>query len=88
MMPWKVTLTLEAEKQLNKLDKANRERVFALFKRLESMETPTDLGKKMVGDWAGTMRFRTGKIRVICTIFHEILIIEALVIDKRSDAYD
>jgi mRNA-degrading endonuclease RelE of RelBE toxin-antitoxin system len=87
-MPWKVTLTLEAEKQLNKLDTANRERVLELFKRLESMETPTDIGRKMGGTWAGTTRFRAGKIRVICTIFHEILIIEALVIDKRSDVYD
>jgi mRNA-degrading endonuclease RelE of RelBE toxin-antitoxin system len=52
------------------------------------METPTDIGRKMGGTWAGTTRFRAGKIRVICTIFHEILIIEALVIDKRSDVYD
>ena len=87
-MPWKVTLTLEAEKQLNKLDKPSRERVLVLFARLESMDRPTEIGRKLVGDWAGKMRFRTGKIRVICSIFHEILIIEALVIEKRSDAYD
>jgi mRNA interferase RelE/StbE len=87
-MIWKVTLTLEANKQLNKLDKVNRARVLALFDRLANLENPEALGRRMVGNWAGTTRFRTGKIRVICTIFHEILIIEALVIDKRSDVYD
>ena len=87
-MPWKVRLTLEAEKQLSRLDKANRERVFELFERLESMERPLDIARKMTGHWSGTVRFRTGKIRVICSIFHDLLVIEALVIDKRSEAYD
>ena len=81
-------LSPEAQEQLEKLTKADRERVYKFLKRLEGLEKPLTIARRMQGNWAGTYRFRVGKIRIVCSVFEDLFVIEALVIDKRSDAYN
>lgn len=88
MTNWTVLIRPEAQKQLEKLTKSDRDRVYKFLRRLETLEKPLKLARAMKGKWAGAHRFRSGKIRIICSIFEEIFVIEALVIDKRSDVYD
>ncbi len=88
MTNWTVVLSPGAQKQLDRLTKTDRERVFKFLKRLEGLDRPLAIARRMQGNWAGTYRFRSGKIRIICSVFEELFIIEALVIDKRSDVYD
>ena len=78
----------EAQKQLEKLTKSDRERVYKFLRRLETLEKPLRLARVLKGKWTGAYRFRTGKFRIICSVFEELFVIEALVIDKRSDVYD
>lgn len=78
----------EAQTQLEKLTKSDRERVYSFLKRLEGLEKPLTIARRMKGNWAGTYRFRFGKMRVVCSVFENLFVIEALVIDKRSDVYD
>ncbi len=88
MTIWTVVLSPDAQKQLEKLTKSDRERVYRFLKRLEVLEKPLTIARRMQGTWAGTYRFRVGKIRIVCSVFEDLFVIEALVIDKRSDVYD
>jgi mRNA interferase RelE/StbE len=85
---WTVLIKPQAQKQLEKLTKSDRERVYKFLRRLETLEDPLRIARVLKGKWTGAYRFRVGKFRIICSVFEELFVIEALVIDKRSDIYD
>ena len=89
MKKYRVEYTSKAIKNLRKLDKNTRNRIYAwLDKNLVNCEGPTIHGKGLVGDKSGQWRYRVGDYRIICEIEDEEIVILVLEIGHRREIYD
>ena len=86
---YQIVITEEARRELRKITSADRERVLKyISKNIATAENPRSFGKPLTGDKTGLWRYRVGIYRIVCDIFDNELVIEALHIGKRSDIYD
>lgn len=81
----RVVYTLEAEKQLAKLDKPIQKRI---KRYLAEIENPRSRGKSLIGNLSGIWRYRVGDYRILCKIKDEELIILVLEVGHRKNIYD
>ena len=87
---WAVRLADTAKKQLAKLAKKNpqqAQRIVDYLMSLQTLESPRDRGKGLVGDLSGMWRYRVGDYRIICHIDNSELLITALEIGHRREVY-
>lgn len=84
---WKIEITNDAEKQLNRLDKVVRQRIRSFVNsRLAVASNPRALGRKMEGEdelW----RFRVGDYRIIASIDDSRFVILLVRIGGRGQVY-
>jgi len=86
---WKIEFHPEAQKELNKLDKYSQNLVQSyLNNRVLKLEHPKQLGKALRYDLKGCWRYRVDKLRIVCDIQDNELIILVLQIAKRDVVYD
>ena len=86
-MQWKVELTTEADIQLLRLDKANRERIRHYLKELTGLPNPRMRGEKLTGVLSEFWKYRVGKYRLICRIKDEEVEVLVVKIGKRDKVY-
>jgi len=88
-MAWKIEFSLEAERQLNKLDPQHAKRILKFLRdRVTNLGNPRSLGKPLQGSRLGEFwRYRVGDYRVICKIEDDRLLILVLGIGHRREVY-
>ena len=83
----RVLLTKRADKALEKIDNAIKGRILKYLAELETLDNPRTRGRALVGNLAGFWRYRVGDYRIICEILDDELVIYAIDITHRKDAY-
>ena len=83
---YKVVYLDSVEEDLKKLDKSTIKKI---LNRIETylVQDPKGLGKPLKGDFQGYWRYRWGDYRVIYKISEREILIIALRISNRKDAY-
>ena len=87
-MMYKLLYTNVAIKQINKLDKTDKQLLDNwLRKHLKDTNNPRQYGKPLVGNKKGLWRYRIGNYRLIVDIQDDRLIILALNFGHRNNIY-
>jgi mRNA interferase RelE/StbE len=87
-MIWHVDFAPQAEKQLSKMDKSQSRIITAwLKKNIEGCENPRAHGKGLVENHSREWRYRIGDYRILCDIQDSKLVVLALNIKHRREAY-
>ena len=89
-MAWKVELSTEADRQLDKLDRQIARRILKfLFERVAQLENPRGIGDALHGSELGEFwRYRVGDYRLICSIEDKRVLILVLRIGHRREIYE
>lgn len=89
MNNYKVEYSIQAVKQLKKLDKNTQKLIYAwIDKNLQNCENPRQHGKALVTNRKGQWRYRIGDYRLIVEIEDERIKILVLNVGHRRDVYD
>lgn len=84
----RVAYTEAVKKQLSKLAKPIKKRIFDYMDEVEQLENPRSRGKCLVGNLSGLWRYRVGAYRILCDIKDDVLIILVVDIGHRKDVYE
>ncbi len=87
-MASEVEYTATVLRQLRKLDRQVARRIVDYLDEVARLDDARSRGKGLVGDRAGIWRYRIGDYRVLCEIRDAELVIVALTIGHRREAYD
>ena len=88
MSTWRLVISKKATKQLAKLDKPTSALIHSwLEKNINGCENPRARGRALVGNLAGSWRYRIGSYRVLCEIHDSDLVVLAIEVSHRSSAY-
>ena len=87
-MLYRVELTKNARKALNKLDTYISLRITDwIRKNLEGCENPRQFGKALTGNHIGEWRYRVGDYRIIAEIHDDRIIILVTSVGHRREVY-
>lgn len=88
-MAWKIELSGQAARELDKLDPPQAKRILKfLSERLARLENPRSIGQALRGSELGEFwKYRVGDYRLICKIEDERLLILVLRIGHRREVY-
>ena len=87
-MAWTIEFSEVAIKQLKKLDRQTRLRIFNyLENRVCTGDDPKQQGKPLSYSKAGLWRYRIGDYRVICQIKDETITVFVLSVGHRKEVY-
>jgi mRNA interferase RelE/StbE len=85
---WRIELSGDARKQLQKLGRPEAKRIVQfLHQRLEPLDDPRQLGKSLKGPFTELWRYRVGDYRLICELRDEVLVVLVLRVGHRSRVY-
>ena len=89
MVKYKVELSVRFQREFKKLDKYTQKIIRSwINKNLEGTEEPRRHGKGLTANRSGQWRYRIGDYRLICRIDDNKLIILALSVGHRREAYE
>ena len=88
-MAWKVELSLQADRELGKLDPQHARRILQfLGERVAKLDDPRSIGKALQGSRLGEFwKYRVGDFRLICKIEDTRLLVLVLRIGHRKEIY-
>ena len=88
-MAWEIELSVEADRELSKLDPQHAKRILKFLRdRVAHLENPRSLGKPLQGSRLGEFwRYRVGDYRLICKIEDDRLLVLVLSIGHRKEIY-
>lgn len=88
-MAWKVELSLQADRELSKLDPKNARRILKfLFERVAKLDDPRSIGQALRGSRLGEFwKYRVGNYRLISKIEDDRLLVLVLRIGHRREIY-
>jgi mRNA interferase RelE/StbE len=87
-MAWKIDLSSNALKQLRKLDKSIAGRILKFLRdRIEKLDDPRKIGKRLQGPLGDFWKYRVGDYRVICSMQDDKLVVWVVRIGHRSEVY-
>ena len=87
-MSWELRVAPDAMKQLSKLDKPTAKLILSwLRKNIDGCDDPRAHGKALVGNLAGSWRYRVGDYRVLCEIQDAELVVLAFEVSHRREVY-
>jgi mRNA interferase RelE/StbE len=88
-MAWKVELSVEAGRELKKLDAQHARRILKfLHERVAKLDDPRSIGEALQGSRLGEFwKYRVGPFRLICKIEDDRLIVLVLRVGHRKDIY-
>lgn len=87
-MMYQVVFTDKALKKLRKIDKSIARMILGwVRKNLENCDNPRKHGKALVGNHAGSWRYRVGDYRLIAEIQDDKIIILILSVGHRKNIY-
>ena len=89
MTIWTLQTSTTFKKQLNALERVQKERILKFFKtRVLTADNPRTLAKSLSGELAGYWRFSVGNYRIIADIQDEACIIIGIDVGHRREIYD
>ena len=88
-MAWKIELSVEADRELTKLDPPQARRILKfLNERVAPLENPRSIGQALRGSELGEFwKYRVGDYRLICKIEDERVLILVLRVGHRREVY-
>ena len=88
-MAWSIELSVEAERDLHKLDSQHSRRILKfLHDRVAELDDPRSIGKALAGPRFGELwRYRVGDYRVICKIEDDRVVVLVLRLGHRKEIY-
>lgn len=88
-MAWKVELSVQADRELSKLDPQHAQRILKfLFERVARLDNPRGVGEALHGSRLGEFwKYRVGHYRLISRIEDDRLLILVLRIGHRREIY-
>jgi mRNA interferase RelE/StbE len=88
-MAWKIEFSVDAERELGKLDKQQAKRILKfLQERVSKLDNPRSIGKALQGARFGEFwRYRAGDYRLICRIEDLSVVVLVLRVGHRSEIY-
>ena len=87
-MSWRVELSEQVRRQLQRLDREPRRRIERfMVERLTTEEDPRRLGAPLQGTMAGLWRYRIGDYRLLCRIEDGRCVVLALAVGHRREVY-
>lgn len=88
-MPWKIEFSVEADRELSKLDPQHARRILKFLReRVAKLDDPRSIGKALQGSRLGEFwRYRVGPFRIICKIEADRLLVLVLRIGDRKEIY-
>lgn len=88
-MAWKVELSLQADRELSKLDPKNARRILKfLFERVAKLDDPRSIGQALRGSRLGEFwKYRVGNYRLISKIEDDRLLVLVLRIGHWREIY-
>ena len=88
-MAWKVELSLQADRELSKLDPKHAGRILKfLFERVAKLDDPRSIGAALHGSRLGEFwKYRVGDYRLISKIEDDRLLVLVLRIGHRREIY-
>lgn len=88
-MTWKIELSAEAERALEKLDKQIEKRIYAfLHLRLGKLDNPRMIGEALHGPRFGELwKYRVGDYRIVARIEDDILRVLVVKVGHRREVY-
>ena len=89
-MAWKIELSQEADRQLDKLDLQIARRILKfLHERVAQLDNPRSIGEALHGSKLGEFwRYRVGDYRLICSIEDKLVLVLVLRIGHRREVYE
>lgn len=89
-MAWKIELSQEADRQLDKLDPQVARRILKfLHERVARLDSPRSIGEALHGSKLGEFwKYRVGDYRLICSIEDKLVLILVLRIGHRREVYE
>ena len=88
MTAWSISFEPRAEKDLQRLSRADRARVLHyLAERIAPLDDHRAQGKALKADFAGAWRYRVGDIRIIVRIEFDVLVVVVLAVGHRGEVY-
>ncbi len=89
-MAWKIELSQDADRQLDKLDPQAARRILKfLHDRVSRLDNPRSIGEALRGAKLGEFRkYRVGDYRLICSIEDKLVLILVLRIGHRREVYE
>ncbi|WP_255408675.1 MULTISPECIES: type II toxin-antitoxin system RelE/ParE family toxin [unclassified Cryobacterium] len=84
---WRVETTEQFDCQFRKLDRAVQRRVLLYLEDVERLDDPRQRGKGLTANHSGVWRYRVGDYRVLVQIMDDTLVILAVNVDHRKNAY-
>ena len=87
-MAWQIEFTLDAEKQLAKIDRQSAKRITNFLReRIAKIDNPRSLGKSLKGVLREFWRYRVGDCRIICRIENDRLLVLVVRGAHRREVY-
>ncbi len=88
-MAWKVELSTDAVRELDKLDAQYRRRIVKfLHERVAKLDNPRSIGQALRGSELGEFwKYRVGDYRLICKIEDDRVVVLVLGIGHRREIY-
>jgi mRNA interferase RelE/StbE len=87
-MEYKVRFGKDALKDISRIDKPQREFIFAwIEKNLEGTKDPRSSGKPLRGDLKGSWRYRVGSYRLVANIKDDVLTVTIIAAGDRKSIY-
>ena len=88
-MAWKIEFSVEADRELRKLDPQHARRILKFLRdRVGKLADPRSIGKALQGSRLGEFwRYRSGPFRLICKIEDDRLLVLVLRIGDRKEIY-
>lgn len=89
-MAWKIELSVEADRRLDKLDPQIARRILSFLReRVAPLENPRSIGEALHGPKLGDFwKYRVGDYRLICAIEDEQILILVLRVGHRREVYE
>ena len=89
-MAWKVELSEETSRQLDKLDPQIARRILKfLHERVARLDNPRSIGEALRGSKLGEFwKYRVGDYRLICSIEDRRILVLVLRVGHRRDVYE
>jgi len=89
-MAWKIELSVEADRQFDKLDPQVAQRILKFLRdRVAPLDNPRSIGEALRGSKPGEFwKYRVGDYRLICSIEDKSVLILVLRIGHRREVYE
>ena len=89
-MAWRIEVSEEADRQLDKLDPQISRRILKfLHDRVAPLDDPRSIGEPLHGPELGQFwRYRVGDYRLICSIQDKLILILVLRVGHRREIYE